>query len=367
MGYFQELPDLLYQSNLLTKTSSQEYLRVKNLFRKVKLTDQVKETATFFQKYKIEEGDRPDTVAEKIYGDSRKDWVVVLTAGITNIRDEWPLSNADLYRYGQSKYGLENLFKPHHYETTEVRDHRGRLIVPAGQIVDKNFTIYDSASAESFVGVNPLSSNVIFGGSSFGTTPNNGTLWSTYLTGTQNPDGYPLRNIFDGDISTIGSSSGDVTFTPPTPIPFEEQIEIYVGTGTNSGSQRYVATINGEQQPDVDLSGSGEWKTIYTGKGGTLDKLLVTGAPGGSFLKYLSAIKIDGYIMRDNNIGPVVAVTNYEYETKKNESKREIDLMRPRYMQQFMNDIRDIMNYKEGPLVINNKLISTENTRLIGP
>ena len=97
MGYFQELPDLLYQSNLLTKTSSQEYLRVKNLFRKVKLTDQVKETATFFQKYKIEEGDRPDTVAEKIYGDSRKDWIVVLTAGITNIRDEWPLSNADLY------------------------------------------------------------------------------------------------------------------------------------------------------------------------------------------------------------------------------------------------------------------------------
>ena len=60
MGYFQELPDLLYQSNLITKTSSQEYLRVKNLFRKVKLTDQVKEAATFFQKYVIEQGDRPD-------------------------------------------------------------------------------------------------------------------------------------------------------------------------------------------------------------------------------------------------------------------------------------------------------------------
>ena len=57
MGYFQELPDLLYQSNLLTKTSSQEYLRVKNLFRKVKLTDQVKDSATFFQKYVIEQGD----------------------------------------------------------------------------------------------------------------------------------------------------------------------------------------------------------------------------------------------------------------------------------------------------------------------
>lgn len=364
MGYFQELPDLLYQSNLLTKTSSQEYLRVKNLFRKVKLTDQVKESATFFQRYRIEEGDRPDTVAEKFYGDPRKDWIVVLTAGITNIRDEWPLSNADLYRYGQSKYGLENLFKPHHYETTEVRDHRGRLIVPAGQIVDKNFTIYDSASAESFVGVNPLSSNVIFGGSSFGTTPNNGTLWSKYLAGTQNPDGYPLRNIFDGNISSEGSTSGQLVFTPPTPIPFEEKIEVYVSE--TAGSNKYVATISGEQQSQITLSGGAEWKTIYSG-GGTLDKLTIIDSQINTANVFLNAIKIDGYIMRDNNIGPVVAVTNYEYETKKNESKREIDLMRPRYMQQFMNDIRDIMNYKEGPLVINNKLIATENTRLIGP
>lgn len=364
MGYFQELPDLLYQSNLITKTSSQEYLRVKNLFRKVKLTDQVKESATFFQRYRIEEGDRPDTVAEKFYGDPRKDWIVVLTAGITNIRDEWPLSNADLYRYGQSKYGLENLFKPHHYETTEVRDHRGRLIVPAGQIVDKNFTIYDSASAESFVGVNPLSSNVIFGGSSFGTTPNNGTLWSKYLAGTQNPDGYPLRNIFDGDISSEGSTSGQLVFTPPTPIPFEEKIEVYVSETT--ASNKYVATISGEQQSQITLSGGAEWKTIYSG-GGTLDKLTIIDSQINTANVFLNAIKIDGYIMRDNNIGPVVAVTNYEYETKKNESKREIDLMRPRYMQQFMNDIRDIMNYKEGPLVINNKLIATENTRLIGP
>ena len=364
MGYFQELPDLLYQSNLITKTSSQEYLRVKNLFRKVKLADQVKESATFFQRYRIEEGDRPDTVAERFYGDPRKDWIVVLTAGITNIRDEWPLSNADLYRYGQSKYGLEDLFKPHHYETTEVRDHRGRLIVPAGQVVDKNFTIYDSASAESFVGVNPLSSNVIYNGGSFGTTPNNGTIWSKYLTGTQNTAGYPVRNIFDGDISSEGSTSGQLVFTPPTPIPFEEKIEVYVSE--TAASNKYVATISGKQQSHITLSGGAEWKTIYSG-GGTLDKLTIIDSQDNAANVFLNAIKIDGYIMRDNNIGPVVAVTNYEYETKKNESKREIELMKPRYMQQFMNDMRDIMNYKEGPLVIDNKLIATENTRLIGP
>ena len=32
MSYFRELPDLLYQSNLLHKTSSQDYVLIKNLF-----------------------------------------------------------------------------------------------------------------------------------------------------------------------------------------------------------------------------------------------------------------------------------------------------------------------------------------------
>ena len=82
-----------------------------------------------------------------------------------------------LYRYGQSKYGLEDLFKPHHYETIEVRDYRGRLILPAGQRVDKNFTIYDSASAEAYVGVNPLSNNVLFNESVW----NNSKQWNNLV------------------------------------------------------------------------------------------------------------------------------------------------------------------------------------------
>ena len=39
MSYFRELPDLNYQSLLKTKHSSNAYVRVKNLFRRVKLRD----------------------------------------------------------------------------------------------------------------------------------------------------------------------------------------------------------------------------------------------------------------------------------------------------------------------------------------
>ena len=236
MSYFRELPDILYQSNLLHKVSSQEYIRIKNIFRRVKIQDWIQDNVQFFNKYTIRDGERPDTMAERLYGSPDRDWIVILTAGITNIRNDWPLSNYDLYRYVEAKYGTD-LNAVHHYETIEVRDNKGRLILPAGQRVDQNFTIptpYDASATNFYVGVRPQSDNI--------------------------------------DYRSVNS-----------------------------------------------------------------------------------------------DINPVTGVSNYEYETQLNESKRRIEIMKPIYLQQFLNDMRELMNYKESSQTVNGKLLTTENTRLIGP
>ena len=236
MSYFRELPDILYQSNLLHKVSSQEYIRIKNIFRRVKIQDWIQDNVQFFNKYTIRDGERPDTMAERLYGSPDRDWIVILTAGITNIRNDWPLSNYDLYRYVEAKYGTD-LNAIHHYETIEVRDNKGRLILPAGQRVDQNFTIptpYDASATNFYVGVRPQSDNI--------------------------------------DYRSVNS-----------------------------------------------------------------------------------------------DINPVTGVSNYEYETQLNESKRRIEVMKPIYLQQFLNDMRELMNYKESSQTVNGKLLTTENTRLIGP
>ena len=215
MPYFRELPDLEYQSPFVDSNSSQNYVRAKNLFRRVKLRDDLKNVFTLFNKYQIPEGARPDTVAEEVYGKSDYDWVVLLTAGIVNVRDEWPLSNKDLYTYAEQVYGNE-LNAIHHYETTEVKDSNGRLILPAGKIVDSNFTI-------------------------------------------------------------------------PKP-------------------NDYLATLN-----------------------------------------------------------PVVGISNYVYQTRKNEANRTIYLLRTDYLQQYLNDMKKIMYYEKSSQYINKKLIRTENTRVTMP
>ncbi|MFZ9354465.1 MAG: baseplate wedge protein 53, partial [Candidatus Nanopelagicales bacterium] len=82
MSYFRELPNLDYQSPLSDKNSSLDYVRVKNLFRRVKLRDDLQNVFTIFNKYIVKDGARPDTVAEELYGASDLDWVVLITAGI---------------------------------------------------------------------------------------------------------------------------------------------------------------------------------------------------------------------------------------------------------------------------------------------
>ena len=142
MAYFSELPNIVYQSPLLHKNSSSDYIVIKNIFRRVKMAEYVKNAAAVFDKFIIGEGDRPDTVAEALYGDSRLDYVIILVAGITNINHQWPLQDYQVYDYALSKYGDETTMNQiHHYETFEIRDEQNHQILPPNLIVDANFKI----------------------------------------------------------------------------------------------------------------------------------------------------------------------------------------------------------------------------------
>ena len=160
MSYFRELPNLEYQSFLSDRNASNEYLLVKNLFRRVKLRDDLQNVFTIFDKYQIVDGARPDTVAQELYGSAQYDWIILISAGITRIRDQWPLSDKQLYDYAEEIYGTE-LNDVHHYETTEVRDSQDRLILPAGQVVDSTFKLSYWDGETLYTNENTLGENII--------------------------------------------------------------------------------------------------------------------------------------------------------------------------------------------------------------
>ena len=146
MGYFNELPNIAYQSPLSHKNSSRDYIIIKNLFRRTKLFDHLSGSVSALDRFVIENGERPDTVAELLYGDSRLDYIVILVAGITNINHQWPLEDHQVYNYALDKYGSdEKLNGIHHYETFEIRDEQDRQILPPNLIVDVDFKIDGTA------------------------------------------------------------------------------------------------------------------------------------------------------------------------------------------------------------------------------
>ena len=141
MGYFRELPNLQYQSPFTSRVSSDSYVTVKNLFRRMKIRDDLQNVFTVFNKFTISDGERPDTVARDLYGKSTLDWVVLTTAGIINVRNEWPLSSKELYDFTVEKYGLTEINNVRHYETKEIKNSRGVVILPSGNIVDAGFSV----------------------------------------------------------------------------------------------------------------------------------------------------------------------------------------------------------------------------------
>ena len=158
MGYFKELPEIAYQSPLSHRNSSRDYVIIKNIFRRVKLLDYLKDATSLFSKFVIGDGDRPDTIAEVLYGDSRLDYVVILVAGITNINHEWPLQDYQVYDYALSKYKTEEeMMKIRYYETFEIKDDQNRQILPPNLIVDADFKMYGSSTQAGSVRYNLIS------------------------------------------------------------------------------------------------------------------------------------------------------------------------------------------------------------------
>jgi len=140
MAYFKYLPSIEYISPLESRSSINTFIEAKNLFRRIKLSDNAFSSPYVFNKYIIQEGDRPDTVAYKYYGDSSLDWLVIFGAAIINQRTDWPLTSDELYEFAFKKYG-NDLTAIREYRTRQVKDSDGRIILPAGYVVNQDFTI----------------------------------------------------------------------------------------------------------------------------------------------------------------------------------------------------------------------------------
>ena len=107
--YFEQFPYMLYDIK-----GNKHYKLVPDIFRRVKSRNKIKDNLTLLDVYDVGDGERPEHVAYKVYGDADLFWVVCMINNIENPYYDWPLSNIQFENYMQDKYTQPNAI--HHYE-----------------------------------------------------------------------------------------------------------------------------------------------------------------------------------------------------------------------------------------------------------
>jgi hypothetical protein len=154
-SYFKYLPNFEYVSRDKDHKNISDFTEVKNIFKRGKIREDILDNLAFFTKYEIVGDERPDNVAYKIYKDSNLDWVVLLSNNIVNVHSEWPVKQTVFDSIMLEKYGsYENLYNGiHHYETVEIRNTLGVVIMNEGIKVPEDFSItyFDPGRGEEMI------------------------------------------------------------------------------------------------------------------------------------------------------------------------------------------------------------------------
>ena len=318
-SYFRQVPNFEYVSRTAGEQNISDYIEVKNLFKRGKLREDIFGNLTFFTKYKIIGNERPDNVAYKVYNDETLDWVVLLANNILNIQSEWPLTQQAFDKVMFEKYGdYETLYGGiHHYETTAIVNSNGVTVLPAGLRVPNTWN-----TNGNFIEVNNTKIGQIFSG--------NGVTPTTTVTVTVNNGIFGLSVGSQVTINNVVEKVYNGTFVVTSAlIPF--------------GDGRAVSFT-------YELTSTPNVATPTLADPRTEEVLLTIESPNGTGNSYYYEYYDDGlgYSVQIPRDSFVRTVTNFEYENELEENKRNIFILKPRYLNVVFNDMDDLMPYKKG-------------------
>ena len=313
-SYFRQVPDFEYVSRDSEQRQISEYAIVKNLFRRGKLREDIFGDLAFFTKYKIIGDERPDNVAYKIYNDETLDWVVLLSNNILNIQTEWPLPQKVFDNVLLEKYDTyDNLYNGiHHYETKEIKDSIGNLILPSGikipnewksgngfvqgyKTIGSGYIIYDSSSNLVSFSLSNVAPKVY---------QEDKVVISNCIDSNLNGI-YTINDVFLNDLEETITFTFNAINIPDQEIifiDFDVNVEFISKTPLTNSNNYYYEYYDGNLENEVTL-------------------------PASSVL---------------------TPITNYEYESQIEDAKRNIFVLKPRYLNIVFNDLEEIMKYKKG-------------------
>ena len=110
--YFDTFPVIPYDS-----VGDYNFKEVTNILRRVRLRAKVKDNTLLFDTYDVREGETPEMIADKLYGNPEFHWVVLMMNDVVDRYHQWPMSRRQFLAHLNDKY--TNVDGVHHYEISQ--------------------------------------------------------------------------------------------------------------------------------------------------------------------------------------------------------------------------------------------------------
>ena len=285
-NYFDKFPKIAYQINKDSNRTKQFTLAT-NIMVRVRVLVEKLDQVFHYYPYTIKDGDKPEILAEKFYGDAEAHWLILLTNNITDPIYDWPMPNDIFDKYIIAKYGSLAIAQTtyHHYE----------IVYQTYDVTTRN-TSYNRIQ----VAQNPLS-NVTINNAGRGYAANgNVTISTNYGVGA---------NI----AYTINANGSIISLNITSPGSYVAAPNLSVeGANTSIAIlSSFVATSN-------------LWSDVPTDIGSYSSNLI------GQYV-------VNAYLPYRNS------VTNYDWEFEQNEARRTIKLIKPDYYTGIKSEFSKIM------------------------
>ena len=114
MSYFKRFPLMVYDMK-----DDGNYKLLPDILRRVRQRNAIKQGQFVFDNYDVRDGEKPEDIAYKWFGDAQLHWVILMTNNITDRFHQWPMTQPQFDEFLTDKYGAGNEDAIHHYEITK--------------------------------------------------------------------------------------------------------------------------------------------------------------------------------------------------------------------------------------------------------
>lgn len=117
--YFSEFPKIYY--DFPNYTGDDTFLQVlTDITANVRIRKKILEDVSLYDEYDIKEGETPEIIAEKIYGNPEYHWVIMLANQRYDYLKDFPMTSNELHQHVIDVYGEDHAYDVHHYEQDGV-------------------------------------------------------------------------------------------------------------------------------------------------------------------------------------------------------------------------------------------------------